>query len=154
MGGTAEVSLAEVGPGKFFSRVEHSQFDAGFEDAAYVHVDVGLCDQASFKSFCEGFVAGAALDVGAGQDCIGRSSGGVGVGAVLARVVEVADGAAVRHHDARETPFVAEDVLQQTVAAAAGLSFVALICTHNFLHVGFLDYRTEGRQVGLPEVAH
>ena len=73
---------------------------------------------------------------------------------MLAGVVEVADGAAVSHYDAGKTPFVAEDILKETVAAAAGLSLITLVCAHNFLHVGILHNRAEGREVSLPEVAH
>ena len=137
---TAQVSFAQVGPGKVLCRVEHSQLDAGLEDAAKVDVDVIFGDETSLHSLDEGSVARAALHVCTRQDCIGRSCRSVGMGVVLAGVVEVSDGAAVSHHDAAESPFLAEDFLQETVAAAAGLAFIALVCAHNFLHVGFLDY--------------
>ena len=62
------------------------------------------------------------------------------MGVVLARVVEVADGATVSNDDAGETPFITEDVLKQAVAAAARLTLVTLVGAHHFLHVGFLNY--------------
>ena len=74
--------------------------------------------------------------------------------AVLALVVEVADGAAVGDDDAAEAPLVAQDFLQEPVAGAARLALITLVGAHHLLHVGLLDDGAEGRQVGLPEVAH
>ena len=154
MRGAAQGLLVELRPGEPLGRVEHTQLDTGLEDAAHVHVDVRLRDQALLDSIVQGLVARTALHVGAGQDRVGGSAGGVGVRAVLALVVEVADGAAVGHHDAAEAPLVTQDLLQEPVAGAARLALIALVGAHHLLHIGLLHDGAEGREVGLPEVAH
>ena len=72
--------------------------------------------------------------------------------AVLAGVEEVSDGTAVSYHQTLETPLVAQDVLQQTVAGAAGVTLVTVICAHNLLYVSVLNQALECGQVGLPQV--
>ena len=152
VGGAAEVVKAEVSPGEHLRRVEHSELEAGAEDAADVHVDLGLGDETLRDGVHQGFVVGTALDVGAGKDSVCRCVGHVGMGVV--RTVEVGNCAAVGDHYAVEVPLVAEDVLQQPVAGAAGLTLVAVVCAHHFLNVSVLDYHLERGEVGLPEVAH
>ena len=73
---------------------------------------------------------------------------------MVGRTVEVVDGAAVGHHYAAESPLVAEDVLEQPVAGAAGLALIAVVCAHDFLDISVLDDGLECGKVGLPEVAH
>ena len=72
--------------------------------------------------------------------------------AVLAGVEEVTDGTAVSNNQALETPLVAQDVLQQAVAGAAGIALVTVICAHYLLNVSVLNQALECRQVGLPQV--
>ena len=71
---------------------------------------------------------------------------------VPAADIEIVDGAAVGNHDAVIFPAVAQDVDEEFVAAAAGIALIAVVCTHNFLHVAFGHECLEGRQVGFPEV--
>ena len=154
VGVAAQLFLAQLGPGKLFGRVEHSQLEAGFQDTAQVHVYFGFGNKSLLNGLGEGFEAGAAFHVGAGKHRIGRCRGGIGVGTMLTGIIEVADGAAVRHHQTAETPFVAEDVGQEPVAAAARVPFIALVGAHHLLHVAVLHNLAEGGQVSLPQVPH
>ena len=154
VGGAAQLLFTQLGPGELFGRVEHTQLETGFQDASEVHVNLGFRDETLLNGFGEGFEAGAAFHVRAGKDGIGRCAGGVRMGAVLAGVVEVTDGAAVRHNQAAEAPLVAEDVREEPVAAAAGISLIALVCAHHFLDVAVLHNLAEGGEVGLPKVPH
>ena len=79
--------------------------------------------------------------------------GGVGVSVVGAGGVEVADGAAVRHDDVPIAPVVAQDAVQQAVAAAAGAALETVVGAHHLLDVGLLHQSLEGRQIGLVQVA-
>ena len=72
---------------------------------------------------------------------------------VLATVEEVVDGVAVGEHDGIVAPLVAQDVDEQTVAGAAGLTLETLVGAHHLAYVGFLHEGLEGGEVGLPEVA-
>ena len=63
-------------------------------------------------------------------------------------------GTAVRYYQSLEAPLVAQNVCEQTVAAAARLTLVAVVCAHDFLYVGFGNQSLESRQVSLPKVAH
>ena len=66
---------------------------------------------------------------------------------------EVVDGPAVAHHQSLVAPLVAQNLLQQSVVAAAGLAVPSLVGTHHLGHVSLLHECLEGRQIGLPEVA-
>ena len=63
MCGAAEVVQSEVGPREHLGRIEHTELEAGAEDAADVHVDVGLGDEAPLDGFGQGLVGGTALDI-------------------------------------------------------------------------------------------
>ena len=69
------------------------------------------------------------------------------------RGVKVGNGTAVRYHNISETPFVTQNPLQQTGAAAAGLVIYPLIGTHNLTHIGFPDQGLESGQVGFMQLA-
>ena len=73
---------------------------------------------------------------------------------MLSSVVEVVDGIAVGEHNGFVAPLATQDIHQQAVAGAAGHALVAVVGTHHLAHVAFLHQCLEGRQVGLPEVAH
>ncbi len=72
--------------------------------------------------------------------------------AVLAGVEEVADGTAVSNNQAFVAPLVAQDILQQTVAGAAGLTLVTVICAHYLLNVTVYNQALESGQIGFPQV--
>ena len=74
--------------------------------------------------------------------------------AVLVAVVEVVDGIAVSQYDCLVTPLFTQDVGEQTVACAARLTLIAVVCAHNLLNVTLLNQSLEGGQVGLPQVTH
>ena len=73
---------------------------------------------------------------------------------MLSSRVEIVDGVAVSQHDGVVAPFVAQDVYQQSVAGAAGLTLIAVVGTHHLAHIAFLYQCLESGQVGLPEVSH
>ena len=52
-----------------------------------------------------------------------------------------------------EVPVAAQNLLQQSVVAAAGVALESLVGTHHLLDMGFLYQVLEGRQVGLPQIA-
>ena len=76
------------------------------------------------------------------------------MGLMLAACVEVVDGTAVRYNQGLESPLVAQDIGQKTVAAAAGLALITVVGAHNLLNVSLGYQSLECRQVGLPEVTH
>ena len=76
-----------------------------------------------------------------------------GVSLMVSLHPQVVDGPAVRHHHSVESPFIPQNLHQQAVASAAGLSLEAVVGTHHFLYMRFLHQILEGRQVGFPQVA-
>ena len=77
---------------------------------------------------------------------------GIGLSVVMTLGKEVVDGPAVRYHYTLVTPLVAQDLLQQAAASAAGLILVAVVGAHNLLDIGLLYKCLEGGQIGLSEV--
>ena len=75
------------------------------------------------------------------------------MGFVLTTVVEVVDGVAVGNNNTIIAPLVAQNVDEQTVAGAAGLTLETLIGAHHLAHITFLDQCLEGGQIGFPKVA-
>ena len=71
---------------------------------------------------------------------------------VAARLIEVGDGPAVRHHKAFVAPFLAEDVLHQVLGSGAGNATETVVGGHHFLHAGLGYQVLEGGQVGFTEV--
>ena len=154
MGRAAEVVKSEVCPREHLGGIEHSELEAGAQDAAEIDIDLGLGDEALGDGFHQGFVGGTAFYVRTGKHCVGGSAGGIRMSTVVVGTVEIVDGAAVGNDYSAESPFVAEDVLEQPVAGAAGLALIPVVCAHHFLHVAFLDDHPEGGEIGLPEVPH
>ena len=76
---------------------------------------------------------------------------GVGVDMVLALLPEVGHGATVGHHDAVVPPLIAQDLVEQAVTAAAGVSLEAVVGAHDLLDACLLHEVLEGGQIGLPE---
>lgn len=94
----------------------------------------------------------AALQVGAGSNSIGGGSRRVGACAVFAGK-EVADGAVVSHPEAIVAPLVAENALEEFVAAAAWTVIVTLVGAHHLAHVCVLNECLECRKIGLAQIA-
>ena len=152
--GAADVRGSEICPGRILLGIEGAELDAAAQDAPEGAVEVGLRDETLLHALEQGPVTGAALEVGAGEDGVCTGGGGVGMGLVLAAGVEVVDGAAVGEDDVVITPLLAEDLGQEAVAAAAGITLVAVVGAHDLLDAGILDDGAESREVGLPKVAH
>ena len=76
-----------------------------------------------------------------------------GIRRCLVRFVEVADGTAVAHHQIFEAPFIAQNLLQQTGAAATWIIVKTLIGTHHLPHLRILHQSLEGWHVGFPHIA-
>ena len=149
----ADGLLAEILPRAHLFRVEGAEFEAGPEDSAQADINLLLAYEALLNRLKQSIVAGTALQVGAGLDGGGAGCSGIRMGLVLALCVEVVDCTAVGNHEALEAPLVAQDVLEQAVAGAARVAFVAVVCAHHLLYLRLGDEFLEGRQVGLPEVA-
>ena len=75
------------------------------------------------------------------------------MGLVLALVEEIVDGIAVGQDDSIVAPLIAQDIDEQTVAGATGLTLETLIGTHHLAHITFFNQCLKGRQIGFPEVA-
>ena len=71
---------------------------------------------------------------------------------VLAAVIEVVYGTAVRYNQSLESPLVAQDISEQTVTAAAGLALISVVGAHHLLDIGLGHQSLECRQIGLPQV--
>ena len=72
---------------------------------------------------------------------------------VLSAIKKVVDSIAVGEHDAIIAPLVAQDINQQTVAGAAGLTLETLVGAHHLAHITFLYQSLKGGQVGFPQIA-
>ena len=116
-------------------------------------VHFGLGDEAALHGLGDGAVgvAVATLHIGAGQHGLGSSVGCVR--GALVGGVEVADGTAVADDEILEAPFIAQDLLQQTCAAAAGVVVEALVGAHHLAHLSILHEGLEGGEVGLIHIA-
>ena len=66
--------------------------------------------------------------------------------------VEIGNGTAVGNHHILEAPFVAQYLLQQTVAAATWVVVPTLVGTHHLAHVTLLHQCLERRHVCFPQV--
>ena len=67
-------------------------------------------------------------------------------------IKEVVDCPAVARHQSLESPFLAQDVVEQTRVSATRFTVETVVGTHNLLHISFLHQCLEGRQVGLPQI--
>ena len=69
-------------------------------------------------------------------------------------LVEIADSTTVTDYKVLESPFIAEDLLEQTGGSAAGIIVETLVSTHHLTDVGILNECLKGRHIGLPEIAN
>ena len=92
----------------------------------------------------------AALYVSACDGGLGRGVGGIGGG--LVALIEVADGTTVADDKVLEAPFIAQNLLEQTGAAATGVIVETLVGTHHFAYFGILHQSLESGHVGFPKV--
>ena len=63
---------------------------------------------------------------------------------------EVGDGSTIGYNDTFKAPVIAEYLCQQPVAAAARITFKAVVCAHYLFDIGFLYQYFECRQIGFP----
>ena len=135
-------------------RIVHlTQVEATFQEALHVLVHLLFGEESLLHSLGDRAidVVPSALHVGTGQRA---HTGGVHlVAGGLVVLPEVAHGATVAHHKVLEAPFVSQDLLEQAVAAAAGLVLPALVGTHHLSHLSLLHQVFEGGQIGLVQVA-
>ena len=68
------------------------------------------------------------------------------------RLIEVADGTTVTHHQILKTPFIPQNLLQQTGAATTRVIVQTLIGTHHLPHLRILHQCLEGRHICLPHI--
>ena len=70
------------------------------------------------------------------------------------RGIEVANGTTVANHQVFKAPLIAQNLLQQTVRATAGVVIQSLIGTHHLTDITLRDKIFKGRHIGLPEVTY
>ena len=116
-------------------------------------VKVALLDEAFLQSLNQAHEYLSTLQVGTVQHSINRCRKSVLMCLVLSAIKKVVDSVAVGEHDAIIAPLVAQDINQQTVAGAAGLTLETLVGAHHLAHVTFLYQSLKGGQVGFPQVA-
>ncbi len=66
--------------------------------------------------------------------------------------IEVPNGPAVRGNISLKAPFVAQDIRQECLAAAAGFSVQPVVSSHDARDAGFAHGGFKRRQVGFPQV--
>ena len=66
---------------------------------------------------------------------------------------EIIYGTAVACHESLEAPFVAQYLLEEAVATAAGLTLEAIVGTHHLGNICFLDQGAKSIKIGLVQVA-
>ena len=72
---------------------------------------------------------------------------------VLSAIKKVVDSVAVGQYDSIVAPLVAQNINQQTVAGAAGLTLETLVGAHHLAYISFLYQCLKGWQVSFPQVA-
>ena len=65
-------------------------------------------------------------------------------------VVEVADCPAIRYYDFFISPFITQNLHKQAVTSAAGFTFKAVVGTHHFFYVRFLNQVFKSGQISFP----
>ena len=130
--------------------VEHAQLHLDGEQARERGVDVALGMEPLLHALGQELVEVATFQVGAGQH--GITGGHDVVGMCLVITGKVGHGPAVGGYIALELPLVAQNVHQQGVVAAAGLSVHTVVGTHHAMHTGLAHEVAEGGQIGVPQV--
>src|SRR5437016_2919727 len=138
----------DLRPAHALRRVEYAAPEAGEEQPYDRGVDRLLRDQSLSHGSYEVRVDVTALEVRSRFHSQGRRGGGRRCG--LVAVVDVVDGAAVRHDITREAPFAAQDVVEQEIAPARGTPEHAVVGAHERVGAALADARGEMRQVTLP----
>ena len=144
---------AQLRPGDEFRIVHLTQLEATLQQAQDMLVHILLGNQPIGHSFGDAAIdiVVAAFHICAGQRATGSCQGGVARS--LVAHPKVRDGTAVRDYHILEAPVVAQYLLEQTLAAAAGFVVPALIGAHHFTHIALLHTSLERGHIGLPEVA-
>ena len=93
----------------------------------------------------------ATLHIRTSQSSTGSRMGSIAC--CMVGLMDIRNGTTIRYDEILESPFVTEDVLQQTSATATRFIVQSLIGTHHLTHLCIFDQRLEGRQIGFPQVA-
>ena len=147
---TCHATFVHLLPVHHFLGVEVAKFESCCQQAFQADINFGFCDFTLRHSFWQSEVVAATFHVGAGTQRLGRRFMGIGRHAMPPGTPEVIDGAAVAGDNSFEPPFLAENLLEVTCVAAAGVSVNALIGTHHFCHVALLHESLECREISLP----
>ena len=115
-------------------------------------VQLALRNEAFLHTLSERHEHFSALQVSAIQYGIDRGREAVLMCLVLTTVEEVVDGITVSQYNGVIAPLIAQDVNQQTIARATGLTLETLVGTHHLAYVTFLHQGLESRQISLPQV--
>ena len=133
--------------------VEVAKFEACLQQPSYAHVNLFFTYFAILDGLRQVLVFTSAFHVCAayyGLGCCCRRT----LGHLMASLTpKIAYRSAVAYHKTAEAPLVAQYLLQQTVAAAAGVAVQPLIGAHLLFCPRLLHKMLEGRQVSLPQVA-
>ena len=68
-------------------------------------------------------------------------------------IKEIADGSTVTYHHVFISPFITQNLSQQTIAATTRISFKAVIGAHHLFYIRFLYQVFKGRQISFPQIA-
>ena len=71
---------------------------------------------------------------------------------LVSRRIEIVDGSAVTHHKTLVAPLITQDLSQQLVGTTARLSFVGIVGTHHFVHIGGLHEVLKRIEISLGKV--
>ena len=141
----------DLRPAHPLGRVEHAEPEAGQKQPAHRGVDRLLGDQSLSHGGYEVRVDSAALEISSRFRTQSRRGGSRRCD--LMALVDVVDGAAVRHDVAREAPLASQDVLEQDIAPARGAPVHAVVGAHQRVGVAFPDAGGEVRQIALAQIA-
>ena len=136
--------------GHTICRIIHTQLELDREETCQRDINLTFGDQAPLYTLQQFLIEITAFQVCSAQHGISHRLGVVAVCLVV--FGKVADGPTVGCNITVELPLVTQDILQQFVMTATGGSLIAVVGTHDTMHLGFRDQFPESRQVGIPQV--
>ena len=127
-------AVGNSGVGRLLRRIEHAQAEACVEQSAHGPVDGRLVEQSLLHGFQQGVEDAAALQIAAVVDGQRRGFGRRVHDLVVG--VDIGDRPAVGDDVAGEAPLLAQDLLEQRRAGAAGLAVGAVVRAHDGFDIG------------------